>query len=79
MLGVGDQLSVEEALAAVTVNAAEQLGLSGRKGQIAVGLDADFVVLSRDPLMVPSGELRHSVVVDHTIFKGQVVFQRSNM
>lgn len=34
-----------EALALVTVNPAENLGLSGRKGRIAPGYDADFLVL----------------------------------
>jgi imidazolonepropionase-like amidohydrolase len=78
-LGGGERLSVEEALAAVTVNAAEQLGLANRKGRIAEGLDADFVVLTRDPHVVAPGELRHSVAVHQTISRGQVVYQRSRM
>jgi predicted amidohydrolase YtcJ len=79
LLGVRERLSVQEALAAVTVNAAEQLGLAHRKGRIAVGLDADFVVLTRDPLSVPPSELRHTVAVHQTISRGQAVYQHSKM
>jgi imidazolonepropionase len=38
-------MSVEEALAACTVNAAHVLGRAGDKGRIAAGLDADIVLL----------------------------------
>jgi imidazolonepropionase len=38
-------LSPGEALAACTVNAAHVLGLAGRKGRLAPGYDADFVLL----------------------------------
>jgi imidazolonepropionase len=38
-------LSPEEALAAVTVNAAHVLGRAATKGRIAAGLDADLVLL----------------------------------
>ena len=39
------RLSPGEALSACTVNAAHVLGLSGRKGRIAAGYDADIVLL----------------------------------
>jgi imidazolonepropionase len=39
------KMSVEEALAACTVNAAHVLGRAGDKGRIAAGLDADIVLL----------------------------------
>ena len=39
------RMSVEEALAACTVNAAHVLGRAGRKGRIAPGFDADIVLL----------------------------------
>ena len=39
------RLTPEEALSGVTVNAAAALGLSGRVGRLAAGLQADFVVL----------------------------------
>jgi imidazolonepropionase len=39
------RMSVEEALAACTVNAAHVLGRAGRKGRLAPGFDADIVLL----------------------------------
>jgi len=42
-------LSPAEALDSVTAQAAEILGLGDRKGSIAAGKDADFVVLDRTP------------------------------
>ena len=39
------RMSVEEALAACTVNAAHVLGRAGSKGRIAAGFDADLVLL----------------------------------
>jgi N-acetylglucosamine-6-phosphate deacetylase len=41
-------LTFEEAIALATVNPARLLGLAGRKGSIAPGLDADLIVLDED-------------------------------
>lgn len=40
-----------EALRAATLDAAASLGLAGRSGEVAVGSDADLVVLDADPLL----------------------------
>ena len=49
-LAVRGGLSRAEALRAITVNAAEILGVSDRLGTIEVGKDADLVLFSGDPL-----------------------------
>ena len=49
-LAVRGGLSHNEALRAVTINAAEILGVSDRIGSIEVGKDADFTLFSGDPL-----------------------------
>ena len=49
-LAVRGGLSREEALKAITVNAAKILGVSDRIGSIEVGKDADMVLFSGDPL-----------------------------
>ena len=43
-------LSPLEALRSATVNPAEYMGLSACKGDIAPGMDADLLLLKRDPL-----------------------------
>ena len=49
-LAVRGGLSREEALKAITINAAEILGAADRIGSIEVGKDADFSLFSADPL-----------------------------
>ncbi len=55
-LAIKGGLSENEALRAITIDAAEILGISGRVGSIGIGKDADFVLLERpfyDVLSVP--------------------------
>ena len=48
-LGQDQAVSVERALQAVTVDAARQLGVADRVGQLRAGMRADLVWLDRDP------------------------------
>jgi len=56
-------LSVEEALVATTVHPAWLSGDERRRGRLRPGFLADLVVLSRDPLECPPGELETVEVV----------------
>ncbi|MEM8608491.1 MAG: amidohydrolase [Myxococcota bacterium] len=49
-LGESESIDREQALAALTTNAARQLGVAGDRGSLDVGKAADFVVLDRNPL-----------------------------
>ncbi len=55
---VGEEISVLDALRAVTVNAAYQYFDEDKKGSIEVGKVADFVVLNKNPLEVPKETIR---------------------
>lgn len=55
---VGEEISVLDALRAVTVNAAYQYFEEDKKGSIEVGKAADFVVLDKNPLTVPKETIR---------------------
>lgn len=69
-LAVRAGMTPEGALRALTLTPAEQLGLASRIGSLEVGKDADFVVLSGDPLSVWTAILQ-------TYVDGTVVFDRA--
>lgn len=65
-LAVRGGLSRDEALKAITVNAAKIIGAADRLGTIEVGKDADLVLFSGDPLDI-------TVTPDVVIVNGRVV------
>jgi predicted amidohydrolase YtcJ len=52
-LGPTERLTVSQALAAMTTNAAWQLGVEKHRGSLELGKAADLVVLSSNPLDTP--------------------------
>ena len=66
-------VSVEEALAATTVNPSWLTGDERRRGRLVPGQLADLVVLGRDPVTCPPDEL-HEVRVVATMLGGRWVF-----
>jgi len=71
-LAVKEGLPRQTALEALTVNPAEMLGLDDRVGSLTVGLDADVVVWSGDPLDVNSR-------AEHVLIGGATVFTRAGV
>jgi len=63
LLGAEERIDVEDALRAVTIDAAWVLGEDHLKGSISNGKFADFVVLSEDPLSVESDRIREIEVL----------------
>lgn len=74
ILGPTQRLTTREALAAITLNAARQQGDAALKGSIEVGKQADFVVLSADPLAADPENLRELKVLE-TISRGRSVWR----
>jgi hypothetical protein len=74
VLGPDQRVSAWDALRSITVNAAYQYFEEDRKGTIAVGKLADFVILDRNPLKVESEALWDLVVVE-TIKEGGTVYR----
>ena len=64
-------MSRDKALYAMTMAGARMLGLDSRIGTLEAGKDADFIVLSGDPLSVYTH-------VEQTWVEGAKVFDRSN-
>jgi len=71
-VGPDQELSIEEAVAAHTINAARALHLDDRIGSIEAGKLADFTVLDGDLLATPAEEIRH-LPVWMTVIGGEVL------
>ena len=70
-LAVRNGMSRAAALEALTLAPARMLGLEDRVGSLEAGKDADFVVLSGDPLSVYT-------TVEQTWVEGRQIYDRSN-
>lgn len=70
-LGVRAGMSREKALEALTIAGAKMLDLDKRIGSLETGKDADFIILSGDPLSVYTKVLQ-------TYVEGKKVFDRSD-
>ena len=73
-MGPEECVTAEDALRAVTVDAARQYG-EADKGVIRPGMRADFVILSGNPLEVPAQALR-DLRVEETIREGRTIWRR---
>lgn len=63
-------LDEKEALKAITINAAEILGIDNRVGSLEVGKDGDLIIVDGDPFLDINNRLMA------TIIDGKVVYQR---
>ena len=69
-LAVREGMPEEEALQAITINAAEIIGVADRVGSLEAGKDADVVVFSGHPF-------DYRTVAELVIVDGQVAYRRS--
>lgn len=72
----GEEISVLDALRAVTINAAYQYFEEDKKGTIESGKLADFVILDRDPLTVPKENIR-DIQVLQTYKNGKCIYGKN--
>lgn len=68
LAGKYGKLSFEDALATITINAAEILGLDNRIGSIEEGKDADIVIMDGNPFDLYSNTL-------YTVMDGKIVYK----
>ncbi len=73
LLGKAQRVSVEEALKAITINAAYQYFEEGSKGSLEQGKLADMVILDKNPLKVDAQALNDIRVLE-TIKEGRSVY-----
>ena len=72
-LGAEQRIPIYTALKAVTIWGAYQLFEENQKGSIAAGKLADFVIVDKNPLTVPSESIS-SIEVLRTIKEDEVIF-----
>lgn len=70
-LAAKEGLGIDEALKAITINAAEICGIDNRVGSIEEGKDADIAIFDGNPLEVFSNTL-------YTIINGEIVYSSEN-
>ncbi len=73
LLGEEQRIDVYEALKAVTVNAAYAYHEENRKGTIEAGKEADFVILSENPLKAEKDRIKEIKVI-RTVKAGRLVY-----
>lgn len=78
VIGPEQRVSVYDALRAITIWAAYQGFQENTKGSIEVGKLADFVILDKNPLKIPSEHLREIKVME-TIKGGKTVYQAKHV
>jgi len=68
-------LDIATVLEIFTINSARVMGLDGTIGSLEIGKSADFIVLERNVLEVPSDEIADTKVLS-TWFEGRQVYER---
>lgn len=63
-MNAGQRITREQALAIMTRNGAAQMGRLDRGGTIEVGKFADFIIVDRNPLSAPLGEIHNTRVLE---------------
>ncbi len=76
-LGAASAIQLEEAIRAITTNAAYLMRQSDRVGSLESGKLADLVVLDRNLFEIPVDEISEAEVV-MTLFDGRIVYERSD-
>lgn len=71
VMGAVECLSQQQALQAITINAAHVIGMADITGSIRAGKRADFTVLDTDPLTCEPMQLR-DINICATVFEGKV-------
>lgn len=65
-----ERLSLDKALRAITIEAAQIIGMDDKVGSIAAGKKADFAILAQDPYQAGADKL-DNIAIDGVVFEGR--------
>ncbi len=71
-LGFNQRISILNGIKAMTINAAWQIHMEDKIGSLKKGKYADFIVLDKNPLKIPSSQLENIKIIK-TVINGNVV------
>ena len=77
-IGEGQRITRAQALRLLTSNGAAYMGRLDRSGTLETGKMADMIIVDRNPLTVPIGEL-HDTKVLRTYIAGELVYDASSV
>ena len=75
-LGFNQRISVLDGLKAMTINAAWQIHLEDKIGSLKKGKYADFVVLDKNPLTIPTKELQNIQILQTFVNGNEVEYEK---
>ena len=75
MLNANQKISINNALKAITIDAAYQLKMDDKVGSIEVGKYADFAIVDKNPMKTDAYKIR-DIQVNETWVNGQQVFKK---
>jgi predicted amidohydrolase YtcJ len=73
-INAGERIDRRQALALLTLNGAREMGRLDRSGTIELGKLADLIIVDRNPLAIPAGEI-HDTCVLATYIAGEKVYE----
>jgi predicted amidohydrolase YtcJ len=75
-LGINQSISVENALKAMTINAAYQIKMEDKIGSIKKGKYADLVLLNQNPYLIDPKKIK-DIQVEQTYINGLLVYEKA--
>ncbi len=70
----GQRISLRQAISALTESAARLTGMRHRIGTIEPGMQADMIIVDRNPFEIPATSI-HDVSVKSTYIDGELVYE----
>lgn len=75
ILNKNECLGIEDALKSVTINAAYQMGIEDKVGDLKVGMLANFIIIDENPYLIAKERIK-DIKVLKTIINNEIVYEK---